>query len=564
MTPAATYTGSQRENTPTPTYLLKVGFLVFVSALLCLALTWNGGRIAGIWLSNAFILAPLLRHRRRDWVALLGAGYAANFCADMLIGDPVSRAAVTPLINVFEVLMVAFPMRYFALDRDFTRTQSLIPFYILAGGPAPFVAGVLAAFYFRTVEHNHFWDTVWIWFAGDALGLIMLVPPLLTVKSKDLRAMFSRGQSMESLLLIGALLSLVLLNLTLRNTPIAFLFFPGVLLLTFKRGFAGGSIGLLIVAIYMVTPVLLGAPSGALKSHSLREQVTIIQIFVAVIGFSVVLVGAALEERRRLEQWLASAIARAENSREEAVVAREVAEKASNSKSTFLANMSHELRTPLNAVIGFSEMMHSEIFGPLGDRRYREYTNLIQGAGRHLLDLINDILDMSKIEAGKQDLHRERLSVDALAGECILMMQEQASANGILLGADANASPAFIYADRRAMKQILLNLLSNAVKFTPQGGHVTVSVSTADSRVTISVADTGVGIPADAIYRLGNPFVQIRNNAGTTQTGTGLGLALVRSLTEMHGGTFRIESAEGRGTTVSISLPAGAREMLAA
>ena len=170
MTTAATYTGFRREDSPTPTYLLKVGSLVFASAILCLALTWSGGQIAGIWLGNAFILAPLLQHRRRDWAALLAVGYVANFCADVLIGDPLSRSAIMPLLNMLEVLMIALPMRYFELDRDFTRTQSLIPFYILAGGPAPFVVGALAACYFHAIEHSNFWASVWIWYGGDALG----------------------------------------------------------------------------------------------------------------------------------------------------------------------------------------------------------------------------------------------------------------------------------------------------------------------------------------------------------------------------------------------------------
>jgi two-component system cell cycle sensor histidine kinase PleC len=277
-----------------------------------------------------------------------------------------------------------------------------------------------------------------------------------------------------------------------------------------------------------------------------------------------VLVGAALEERRRLGQWLAAAIARAENSREEALLAKESAEKANRSKSMFLANMSHELRTPLNAVIGFSEMMHAEIFGPLGDRRYREYTGLIQGAGKHLLDLINDVLDMSKIEAGKQELHREKLNIVDVVRDALAMMREQAAAGQVALEMAADSAPIFIQADRRAMKQIFLNLLSNAVKFTPEGGRVTVNTESNGDQVILSVRDTGIGIPAEHIYRLGNPFVQIRNNAGTTQTGTGLGLALVRALTEMHDGSFRIESTEGQGTTVSVSFPIRARETLAA
>ena len=563
MTAVAVHSGSLRSNPPSSIQLLAIAVAVFASAVLCLALIWNGERIAGIWLGNAFILAPMLRHRRSAWPMLLAAGLVGNFCADIVMGDTLSNALVTPLINACEVLMVAFPMRYLRLDRDFTRTQSLIPFYLLAAGPAPFIAGIAAATYFNTVANGHFWPSVWIWFSGDALGLIMLVPPLLTVKREALRAMFSRGQRLESLILISLLIGIVVLNFV-QDYPTAFLFFPCVLLLTFKRGFAGGSIGLLIIALYMVAPILLGNSSGALRTHSLREQVTIVQIFVAVIGFSVVLVGAALEERRRLEQWLASAIARAENSREEALVAKDAAEKANRSKSMFLANMSHELRTPLNAVIGFSEMMHTEVFGALGDKRYREYTGLIRGAGQHLLDLINDILDMSKIEAGKQELHREKLNISDLAGEALELMREQAAAGRITLESDTAKIPAFISADRRSMKQILLNLLSNAVKFTPQGGKVTVQVFPSGDHVILSVCDTGIGIPAEQIYRLGNPFIQIRNNAGTTQTGTGLGLALVRALTEMHDGKFRIESVEGEGTTVILTFPAHAREDIAA
>src|SRR5262249_32251838 len=160
--------------------------------------------------------------------------------------------------------------------------------------------------------------------------------------------------------------------------PVAFLFFPAVFLLTFQRGFAGGAIGLAITAAYMIAPVVIGDVSVALKGHSLREQMTVVQIFVAVTGLSVVLVGAALEEQKRLAHVLAAAMALSETTREEAIVARDAAVKASRSKSMFLANMSHELRTPLNAVIGFADLMHSEVFGPVGDPRYSDYAEHIQ------------------------------------------------------------------------------------------------------------------------------------------------------------------------------------------
>jgi two-component system cell cycle sensor histidine kinase PleC len=230
----------------------------------------------------------------------------------------------------------------------------------------------------------------------------------------------------------------------------------------------------------------------------------------------------------------------------------------------FLANMSHELRTPLNAVIGFAEIMQAQMFGPLGDARYREYTGLIQDAGRHLLDLINDILDMSKIEAGKHELQRERIAVGSLVRDCVELIRERAAQGELELVADLDTAPASIEADRRALKQILLNLLSNAIKFTPAGGRVSVAAKAARGMLVLSVADTGVGIPGDQLYRLGNPFVQLRNHAGATQEGTGLGLALVRALAGLHRGTLRIESAEGRGTVASVEIPLDGAASLAA
>jgi signal transduction histidine kinase len=313
-----------------------------------------------------------------------------------------------------------------------------------------------------------------------------------------------------------------------------------------------------------MAPLFLHGPSGRLRVHSLNEQIMIVQIFTAVIAFSVVLVGAALEERKRLERGLASAITRAEMSREEALVARDASEKANRAKSMFLANMSHELRTPLNAVIGFAEVMQKEMFGPLGDAHYSEYTGMIQSAGLHLLELINDVLDMSKIEAGKFEIQRETVGVGALLQDCVEMMRERAEVAGVSLVAEVPASPIWADVDRKAIKQILFNLLSNAIKFTPSGGRVVATAAAVNGTAILSVSDTGIGIPADQLSRLGNPFVQLRNHAGISHVGTGLGLALVRSLVELHHGRFQIESVEGAGTTVTIRISAAKVAGLAA
>jgi two-component system cell cycle sensor histidine kinase PleC len=236
-------------------------------------------------------------------------------------------------------------------------------------------------------------------------------------------------------------------------------------------------------------------------------------------------------------------------------IASETAESASRAKSEFLANMSHELRTPLNAIIGFSEMMQREMFGPLGDRRYQEYSGDILSSGQHLLALINDILDMSKIEAGKLTLRPELLDLVEIVEDVIRLVRTRAEAGGLTLAVDIRKLPA-VDADYRALKQILLNLLTNAVKFTPRGGRVEVSATErADGRVQVSVKDTGIGIASADLSRLAKPFEQIENQHSKTQQGTGLGLALTKSLVERHGGALEIQSMPGIGTTVSFSLP---------
>ncbi len=231
------------------------------------------------------------------------------------------------------------------------------------------------------------------------------------------------------------------------------------------------------------------------------------------------------------------------------------AEEANRSKSEFLANMSHELRTPLNAINGFSEIMADEMFGPLGHKRYREYVRDILGSGQHLLSLINDILDMSKIEAGKMQLQPEPLMLGEVIRQCARIVQTRAAKKQIELIVEGGDLPQ-ISADPRALRQILLNLMSNAVKFTPEGGCVRVrSFHTVDD-VTMQVVDNGIGISEEDLPRVGRPFEQIENQHSKTHQGSGLGLALSKSLVELHGGTLRIESRLGEGVTVSFTLPA--------
>lgn len=233
---------------------------------------------------------------------------------------------------------------------------------------------------------------------------------------------------------------------------------------------------------------------------------------------------------------------------------KERAEGANRAKSEFLANMSHELRTPLNAIIGFSEMIQAGTFGPLGSDRYEEYINDIHSSGNYLLNVINDILDMSKIEAGQFSLDHEKIDLCPLINETVRMISLQAEEKHIQVHTQI-ADRLALHADRRAVKQILINLLSNAVKFTGYDGHITVRAHQTQAALFITIQDTGCGIPKSALKKIGQPFEQVENQFTKSHTGSGLGLAISRSLAELHGGTLRIRSTQGVGTIVCVRIP---------
>jgi two-component system, cell cycle sensor histidine kinase PleC len=230
------------------------------------------------------------------------------------------------------------------------------------------------------------------------------------------------------------------------------------------------------------------------------------------------------------------------------------AEDANRSKSEFLANMSHELRTPLNAINGFSEVMQSELYGPLGDAKYKEYIGDILASGKHLLELIDDILDMSKIEAGRLRLEPKKVELEKLLNEASRLVTPRASHAGVTLTSSVGHAPP-VWADARAVKQVTLNLLSNALKFTPQGGEVTLTAEADLDGVTIIIADSGAGIERARLKKLGAPFELAESHFSKANTGSGLGLALSKSLMQMQGGILAIASQPGKGTVACATFP---------
>jgi two-component system cell cycle sensor histidine kinase PleC len=230
---------------------------------------------------------------------------------------------------------------------------------------------------------------------------------------------------------------------------------------------------------------------------------------------------------------------------------------ANKAKSEFLAALSHELRKPLNSVLGFSEVMLNEVFGPLGDRRYREYIESIRGSGTHLLGLINDVLDMSRLDAGELCLSREELRPGDLIAEAVRAISLQAEAADVSLIEDIEPWLPAIHADRRRIRQVLVNLLTNAVKFTLPEGTVRISAFRHGDNLAIQVADTGIGMAADDIPKALERFSQTDSRQARKSEGAGLGLPLAKQLTELHGGLFEVQSTPGAGTKVTVIFPAG-------
>ena len=288
--------------------------------------------------------------------------------------------------------------------------------------------------------------------------------------------------------------------------------------------------------------VSVGTDITMMKRHQVRLRDSERRLMATIGDLSA---SRATLERQKTELSLANANYQAEKERAEA---------ANRAKSEFLANMSHELRTPLNAILGFSEILQNEMFGALGSDKYREYSRDIHESGKHLLNVISDILDMSKIEAGHMRISCEPVDLAPLIDETLRLTMLQAEKKQIRVRQDCPETLPAV-ADRRAMKQILLNLLSNAMKFTNAGGEVRVRARKIGGAVALTIADTGIGIPKSALQKIGQPFEQVQSQYAKSKGGSGLGLAISRSLAQLHGGAMRIHSVEGKGTIISVRIP---------
>ncbi|GAB4392239.1 MAG: hybrid sensor histidine kinase/response regulator [Kiloniellaceae bacterium] len=317
---------------------------------------------------------------------------------------------------------------------------------------------------------------------------------------------------------------------------------------------------IIVVAIGMVAALVIGSLVAFYMTRPLRSVSQAARRMAAgnAEARTPVSEGALVPEEIRDLQVTFNVMAEAmERSKRDEHEARLRAEEANRSKSAFLANMSHELRTPLNAILGFSEVILAETFGKIGSARYEEYLRDIRGSAGHLLDLINDLLDLSRIEAGAVKLNESWLVLTEALEESASMFRDSCAASGLELAVDCPQEELAILADARALRQILINLLSNAVRHTPRGGRIVVGARAGDEgSLGIFVSDSGVGIPAADLKRVLQPFEQVIGEHGKPQEGTGLGLSIVNQLVDLHGGELLLDSEVGKGTTVTFMLPA--------
>ncbi len=546
-----------------PAYIVVFAAVLFAASWVSIRIAQQVGGFAAIWLTNGLLLAALFRAPTRHWTTLALVAFVTSVLADTLTGRGVATGFAFSSADLVEVLMIAVPMRRFGLDQDIRDLRSLVAFLALAFGPAMVASAVLAASYLKIAQSAPFLGSAAGWYMADGLGLIQVVPAALLVRRTDIAVIFKRDQLLPALASIGVLAFVYVIMIKWPTVPLGFLLFPCVLVIAFQQSYAGVAFGLMLITSVIVTNLFHGHGYLAMAPWTLRNKIFFLQFFVIVLTATMLVVTSILYEKKKAEQCLREATQAAIEARNEANLARLEADRANLTKSQFLANKSHELRTPLNAILGFSGIIRDGGLAAKGTAKFPEYAEHIHSAGSHLLDLVNDILDTSKIEAGKYELHLERLDLLGAVREAMALVEPRASDSGVAMSIEVRPNALSVLADRRAVKQIALNLISNAVKFTPSGGSVAVAVREEENCAVIVVKDTGIGIPANELPRLGRPFERVRNQAAHAQPGTGLGLALVRALAELHGGTMKIESIETIGTTVSVSFPANAKILAA-
>lgn len=498
---------------------------------------------APIWLpASVAIVAAMVGD-----VWMLPGIFLGSFLANaILFAPPLYITTVISATNALgPVLSILVLKRLRPQNGLFTSITGLMAFVLCTTFLAPAISaagGATALAIGHPFDPGKFYATWVTWWLTDSGGTLYLAPAAilwlgLEREPETLVGVADRAINRRNMAVWGfvALISLVLfLTPSLRGYDIrpAFPFLLVVPLSWIALRMSLRSAYTLVSLVAVLATAGTVAGFGPFQHQTLANPLLLVGTLVVVLATNVLTIVALVSERQE-------------------------AQSASNAKSMFLANMSHELRTPLNAIIGFSSMIKSEIVGPIASKEYTEYAALIHSSGEHLLALINDLLEMSKIEAGRVTLNVEHVVLAETVEQAIKFVGLQARAKSIALRADVACGNVTIEVDPKALRQILLNLLANAIKFTPDGGAVDMTALWGDNGdLMIRVSDTGIGIPADSIEHVFKPFERARRETSGQFDGVGLGLSITRGLVTLHGGTIALQSTVGQGTVVTVTFPA--------
>jgi signal transduction histidine kinase len=496
---------------------------------------------APIWLPTGIATVAAMMGGTRMLPGIFLGSFLTN---DLLFAPPLVITTIISTTNALGPVIGALTLlRLRPKGGLFNSFGGIIAFLVCTTFLSPAISATGGAIAMAVVGHPFdptLFYSIWVnWWLTDSGGTLYLAPALILwlgleteteVRLGSLRNGFGR-RDLAVWAWIAVVSAVLFLTPPLRGSYIrsAFPFLLVVPLSWIALRMSLRSAYTLVSLVAIVATAGTVAGFGPFQNHTLANPLQLVGTLVVLLAMNVLTIVSLVSERQE-------------------------ARNESNAKSVFLAETSHELRTPLNAIIGFSEMIRDGMMGPI-DTRYRDYGSDIAGAGRHLQKVINDILDISKVESGRLELHEEVVSIEETLQECGRIILAMAKVANVTLDIEAHEAFPLLRFDPIRFRQILLNLMSNAVKFTPAGGHVGVSAAVTKDAIVIAVTDTGIGMRREDIAIALKPFQQIDSALSRRFDGTGLGLPLAKALTELHGGTLEIESAPGEGTTVRLRLP---------
>ncbi|HEY8850979.1 MAG TPA: MASE1 domain-containing protein [Gemmatimonadaceae bacterium] len=526
-------------------YLGQVGAvaaLYILAALAGLRMDAVSGFASLVWPPTGIALAAVLLAGRRIWPGIFVGALVAN----LLTGAPWLAATGIATGNTLEAVVGAYALSRVAGFRpSLDRLRDVLALIVLAATLSTMISatiGVATLYTAGLVQQSKIAETWRTWWVGDAIGALLVAPAILVWAKRPRVHSSPRGLVEAAMLTLGVLLaSLVVFIAPIRSGggPLgeAYVFFPLLMWAAIRFGQRGSVTAAVVVSAVAVIGTVLGR--GPFVQPAVHESLLTLQAFMGITGATFLVLGASVSERKRSEEELRAA--------------RDIATAANKAKAEFLAVMSHELRTPLNAIAGYADILSLGVDGPLTQKQ-NDAIARIRNNQQHLLSLIDDVLNFAKIEAGSTSITSEPVLVCELLDSLEPILHPDLVRRELTFVWNGCDRALAAQADPVRLRQILLNVLGNAIKFTPPHGHIELSAVRTADRVSICVSDTGIGIPADKIGRVFEPFFQVQSGTTREYAGVGLGLAISRDFARAMGGEIEVESAREEGCVVTIEL----------